>query len=71
MEPRPRNLKQRARQRKYATGETETDLCPHYSPIDGRAGDKRAEDCGYKGVVELGEEPARLLHAPLEESFGA
>lgn len=40
-------------------------------PIDRSAGHDRAQDCWNKRVIELSEQPARFLHAPLEKNLGA
>lgn len=58
------------RKTKKKTCTFETDLCLRYSPIDRSAGDDRAEESGYKRVVELRQQPARLLHTLLEKSLG-
>lgn len=41
------------------------------SPVDGGAGDHGGQDGGHEGVVDLSEDPARLLHAALQEGLGA
>lgn len=65
----PKTVREHVRGR-HTADETETEIGLRYSPIDGRAGDQGTEDCRHKGVVELGEQPAGLLHAPLEKSLG-
>lgn len=40
-------------------------------PIDGSAGDYWTQDSWYKRVIELSEQPARLLYTLFEKSLGA
>lgn len=57
---------QKENQRQFDVPEMEINLhC--YWPINGSPGNQRAENGWYKWVVQLGENPTRLLYALLEE----
>lgn len=52
-------------------GKMESFASEQLLPVDGSAGDYRTQDGRYKRVIELSEQPARLLHTLLEKSLGA
>lgn len=67
----PKMERQVSEKYKNTYGEMESFVTEQLLPIDGSAGDYRAQDGWYKRVIELSEQPARLLHALLEKRLGA
>lgn len=66
----PKTERQVSGKYKNTYGEMESFVSEQLLPIDGSAGDYRTQDGWYKRVIELSEQPARLLNALLEKSLG-